>query len=143
MTSLMPLTPFHFLQAHPELRSPSPCSRHSKLDSDNEPDSPTRAGEGAGCQSPTPCSEERREAAVRTLQARWKAHRRKVSVLIHVQLQRISGVHAPRDPVCFAHLFSAFPHPHPSSHPLCVEWDACRREGCKRWHLERRGGTCL
>ncbi|XP_026645512.1 IQ domain-containing protein E [Microtus ochrogaster] len=64
-------------EAHPELRSPSPCSRHSKPDSDNEPDSPTSAGERAGCQSPTPCSEERREAAVRTLQARWKAHRHK------------------------------------------------------------------
>ncbi|XP_041505196.1 IQ domain-containing protein E-like isoform X3 [Microtus oregoni] len=64
-------------EAHPELRSPSPCSRHSKPDSDNEPYSPTSAGEGAGCQSPTPCSEERREAAVRTLQARWKAHRHK------------------------------------------------------------------
>ncbi|XP_041534196.1 IQ domain-containing protein E-like isoform X5 [Microtus oregoni] len=64
-------------EAHPELRSPSPCSRHSKPDSDNEPYSPTSAGEGADCQSPTPCSEERREAAVRTLQARWKAHRHK------------------------------------------------------------------
>nr|XP_048292830.1 IQ domain-containing protein E isoform X3 [Myodes glareolus] len=64
-------------EAHPELRSPSPCSRHSKPDSDNEPDSPTSAGEGAGCESPTPCTEERREAAVRTLQARWKAHRHK------------------------------------------------------------------
>ncbi|XP_075830598.1 IQ domain-containing protein E isoform X4 [Microtus pennsylvanicus] len=64
-------------EAHPELRSPSPCSRHSKPDSDNEPDSPTSAGERTDCQSPTPCSEERREAAVRTLQAQWKAHRHK------------------------------------------------------------------
>ncbi|XP_050019100.1 IQ domain-containing protein E isoform X3 [Alexandromys fortis] len=64
-------------EAPQELRSPSPCSRLSKPDSDNEPDSPTSASEGAGCQSPTPCSEERREAAVRTLQARWKAHRHK------------------------------------------------------------------
>ncbi|XP_038202072.1 IQ domain-containing protein E isoform X2 [Arvicola amphibius] len=64
-------------EALPELRSPSPCSRHSKPDSDNEPDSPTSADKGAGCQSPAPCSEERREAAVRTLQAQWKAHRHK------------------------------------------------------------------
>ncbi|KAH0517837.1 IQ domain-containing protein E [Microtus ochrogaster] len=69
-------------EAHPELRSPSPCSRDSKPDSDNEPDSPTSAGEGAGCQSPTPCSEERREAAVRTLQARWKAHKHKAATVL-------------------------------------------------------------
>ncbi|CAO2630382.1 IQ domain-containing protein E, partial [Lemmus lemmus] len=57
-------------EARPELYAPSPCSRHSKPDSNN-------AGEEAGCQPPTPCSEERKEAAVRTLQAQWKAHRHK------------------------------------------------------------------
>ncbi|XP_021018828.1 IQ domain-containing protein E isoform X6 [Mus caroli] len=58
-------------EAHPELHAPSPCSRHSEPDSDNS------AGEVGGSQPPAPCSEERREAAIRTLQAQWKAHRRK------------------------------------------------------------------
>ncbi|OBS72742.1 hypothetical protein A6R68_12692 [Neotoma lepida] len=66
-------------EAHPELLAPSPCSsRHSKPDSDNEPDSHNSAGEEGGSQPPTPCSEERREAAIRILQAQWKAHRHKV-----------------------------------------------------------------
>ncbi|XP_037054334.1 IQ domain-containing protein E isoform X3 [Peromyscus leucopus] len=65
-------------EAHPELQVPSPCSsRHSKPDNDNEPDSHNSAGEGDCSQPPTPCSEERREAAIRTLQAQWKAHRHK------------------------------------------------------------------
>ncbi|XP_036021453.1 IQ domain-containing protein E isoform X15 [Mus musculus] len=58
-------------EAHPELHAPSPCSRHSEPDSDNS------AGEEGSSQPPAPCSEERREAAIRTLQAQWKAHRRK------------------------------------------------------------------
>uniref|UniRef100_A0A8C8W026 IQ domain-containing protein E n=1 Tax=Peromyscus maniculatus bairdii TaxID=230844 RepID=A0A8C8W026_PERMB len=59
-------------EAHPELHVPSPCSsRHSKPDSHNS------AGEGGCSQPPPPCSEERREAAIRTLQAQWKAHRHK------------------------------------------------------------------
>uniref|UniRef100_A0A8C6N4Z3 IQ domain-containing protein E n=1 Tax=Mus spicilegus TaxID=10103 RepID=A0A8C6N4Z3_MUSSI len=58
-------------EAHPELHAPSPCSRHSKPDSDNS------AGEEGSSQPPAPCSEERREAAIRTLQAQWKAHRHK------------------------------------------------------------------
>ncbi|XP_036027763.1 IQ domain-containing protein E isoform X5 [Onychomys torridus] len=65
-------------EAHLELHIPSPCSsRDSKPDNDNEPDSHNSAGEGDGSQPPTPCSEERREAAIRTLQAQWKAHRHK------------------------------------------------------------------
>ncbi|CAH7268819.1 Iqce [Phodopus roborovskii] len=64
-------------EAYPELHAPSPCSGHSKPDSDNDPDSHNSASDGAGSQPPTPCSEERREAAIRTLQARWKAHRHK------------------------------------------------------------------
>ncbi|XP_052023845.1 IQ domain-containing protein E isoform X3 [Apodemus sylvaticus] len=58
-------------EAHPERHAPSPCSKHSEADSDNS------AGEEGGSQPPAPCSEERREAAIRTLQAQWKAHRRK------------------------------------------------------------------
>ncbi|XP_059105796.1 IQ domain-containing protein E isoform X1 [Peromyscus eremicus] len=66
-------------EAHLELHVPSPCSsRHSKPDNDNEPNSHNSASKGGGSQPPSPCSEERREAAIRTLQAQWKAHRHKV-----------------------------------------------------------------
>ncbi|XP_031194393.1 IQ domain-containing protein E isoform X3 [Mastomys coucha] len=58
-------------EAHPELHAPSPSSKHSEPHSDNS------AGEEGGSQPPAPCSEERREAAIRTLQAQWKAHRHK------------------------------------------------------------------
>ncbi|XP_021042434.1 IQ domain-containing protein E isoform X3 [Mus pahari] len=58
-------------EAHPELHAPSPCSRHSEPDSDNS------TGEEGGSQPPDPCSEERREAAIRTLQAQWKAYKHK------------------------------------------------------------------
>ncbi|KAL6082672.1 hypothetical protein STEG23_005872 [Scotinomys teguina] len=65
-------------EAHPELHTPPPCSsRHSKPDSNSEPDAHNSASEGGASQPPTPYSEERREAAIRTLQAQWKAHRRK------------------------------------------------------------------
>ncbi|EDL89725.1 rCG42653 [Rattus norvegicus] len=60
-------------EAHPEVHAPSPCSRHSEPDSDNNADN--NAGEDGGSQPPALCSEERREAAIRTLQAQWKAHR--------------------------------------------------------------------
>ncbi|XP_012975938.3 IQ domain-containing protein E isoform X1 [Mesocricetus auratus] len=64
-------------EAHPELHASSPCSGHSKPDSDGEPSSHNSTGQGAVSQPPTLCSEERRDAAVRTLQAQWKAHRHK------------------------------------------------------------------
>ncbi|XP_032742646.1 IQ domain-containing protein E isoform X1 [Rattus rattus] len=60
-------------EAHPEVHAPSPGSRHSESDSDNNADN--NAGEDGGPQPPALCSEERREAAIRTLQAQWKAHR--------------------------------------------------------------------
>ncbi|XP_076779644.1 IQ domain-containing protein E isoform X2 [Arvicanthis niloticus] len=58
-------------EAHPELQAPSTCSKHSEPHSDNS------AGEEGSSQPPALCSEERREAAIRTLQAQWKAHRHK------------------------------------------------------------------
>ncbi|EGV95792.1 IQ domain-containing protein E [Cricetulus griseus] len=64
-------------EAPPELHAPSPCSDHSKPDSDNEPSEHNSDSQEAESQPPTPCSEERRDAAIRILQAQWKAHRHK------------------------------------------------------------------
>ncbi|XP_028611849.1 IQ domain-containing protein E [Grammomys surdaster] len=58
-------------EAHPEQHAPSTSSKHSEPDSDNSAD------EEGSSQTPALCSEERRESAVRTLQAQWKAHRHK------------------------------------------------------------------
>ncbi|XP_021503225.1 IQ domain-containing protein E isoform X8 [Meriones unguiculatus] len=64
-------------EADPELHAPSPCSGPSRPVSNNEPDFHDSASDRGGSWLPTPSPEERREAAVRTLQARWKAHRHK------------------------------------------------------------------
>ncbi|XP_055454649.1 IQ domain-containing protein E isoform X5 [Psammomys obesus] len=64
-------------EADPELHAPSPCSGPSRPVSDNEPDFHDSASDRGGSWLPTPSPEERREAAIRTLQARWKAHRHK------------------------------------------------------------------
>uniref|UniRef100_A0A8C2LQ17 IQ motif containing E n=1 Tax=Cricetulus griseus TaxID=10029 RepID=A0A8C2LQ17_CRIGR len=75
-------------EAPPELHAPSPCSDHSKPDSDNDQE--------AESQPPTPCSEERRDAAIRILQAQWKAHRHKVSFLAATVLQAAFRGHLAR-----------------------------------------------
>ncbi|XP_029411010.1 IQ domain-containing protein E isoform X2 [Nannospalax galili] len=58
-------------EAHQALHIPSACSKHSQPD-DSEPDS-----HNSGSRPSTPCSEEKREAAAKTLQAQWRAYRGK------------------------------------------------------------------
>lgn len=113
----MPLTPFHFLQAPPELHAPSPCSDHSKPDSDNEPSEHNSDSQEAESQPPTPCSEERRDAAIRILQAQWKAHRHKVSFLVPRAAAENMCVCVFHYSVCFACPLSTLTHPSTASHP--------------------------
>ncbi|XP_047389139.1 IQ domain-containing protein E isoform X3 [Sciurus carolinensis] len=60
-------------EASGELCTPPPSNRHSQQDSELD------SGQEGCCQplSPCPCSDGRREAAARTLQASWKAHKHK------------------------------------------------------------------
>uniref|UniRef100_A0A8C5K0H5 IQ motif containing E n=1 Tax=Jaculus jaculus TaxID=51337 RepID=A0A8C5K0H5_JACJA len=64
-------------EAFGELHMSSSCS--GPLQQNSQPESSSSEG---GSRPTTPCSDGRREAAARTLQARWKAHRHKAAVVL-------------------------------------------------------------